>query len=224
MDQHLTPPKQGLYDPWFEHDACGVGFVADLKGRKSRGLIDQALQILVNLEHRGACGCETNTGDGAGILIQLPHRFIEEAAGRAGFKLPAPGAFGVGQVFLPTDPGERKKCVELFEQAVRDEGQTVLGWRDVPTDNSMIGPTAKRVEPAMKQIFIGQAHGQRPVGAGAHRPPPVGVDAMFQDFTGLWGDGRWPPHPVAGDASAFRQTGKEGMLWSWENGAGAILP
>src|SRR5207237_1375312 len=100
------PSSQGLYDPWFEHDACGVGFVVDLKGRKSHDIVHKAKRILVNLEHRGACGCEKNTGDGAGILLQTPHRFLAQECDRLGFALPEPGAYGVGFVFLPTEPGE----------------------------------------------------------------------------------------------------------------------
>lgn len=161
MTHPMLPGPQGLYDPGYEHDACGVGFVVDLKGRKSHDIVAMALRILDNLEHRGACGCEANTGDGAGILLQMPHAFLEQAAGRAGIRLPEPGAYGVGVFFLPTDPDERRRCEEIVEQIVREEGQTFLGWRDVPTDNSMIGPTARSTEPVMRQAFIGkEAHGQ----------------------------------------------------------------
>src|SRR6202161_2083050 len=97
------PPKQGLYDPQFEHDACGVGFVVNMKGRKSHSLVEQALQILVNLDHRGACGCEANTGDGAGILMQMPHEFFKRATDKSGFKLPNMGQYGVGMLFMPKD-------------------------------------------------------------------------------------------------------------------------
>src|ERR1044072_5583100 len=102
------PPKQGLYDPQFEKDACGVGFVVNMKGRKSHSLVQQALQILVNLDHRGACGCEANTGDGAGILMQMPHEFFKVATDKSGFKLPNPGQYGVGMLFMPKDPAERE--------------------------------------------------------------------------------------------------------------------
>jgi glutamate synthase (NADPH) large chain len=154
---HLAlPEKQGLYDPWFEHDACGVGFIVDLKGRKSHDLVEKAIQILLNLEHRGACGCEKNTGDGAGILLQTPHRFLEQECDKLGIKLSAPGEYGAGLVFLPTDPAERGQCEALFEQIVRDEGQAFLGWRTVPTNNAPLGATARRVEPVMRQIFIGR--------------------------------------------------------------------
>jgi len=151
----MTPAKQGLYDPQYEHDACGVGFVVDLKGRKSHDLVQQALQILVNLEHRGACGCEKNTGDGAGILLQIPHAFLVEECAKLGISLPAPGAYGVGMVFTPTDAHDRETCERLFEEIVRDEGQTVLGWRTVPADNREIGPTARASQPAFRQVFIG---------------------------------------------------------------------
>src|SRR5262245_49369698 len=159
------PPQQGLYDPRYEHDACGVGFVVDLKGRPSHALLAQAIQILVNLEHRGACGCEKNTGDGAGILLQTPHRFLAREGDRLGIKLPAPGTYGVGMVFLPTDAPDRAACEALFEQVVRAEGQTVLGWRTVPTDDSMLGATARSREPVFRQIFIGRnPHGLQPAG------------------------------------------------------------
>ncbi|MCS7045210.1 MAG: hypothetical protein NZO58_02520, partial [Gemmataceae bacterium] len=103
------PGPQGLYDPWYEHDACGVGFVVDLKNRKSHALIDKALQILDNLEHRGACGCEPNTGDGAGILVQLPHKFFVKKAAECGVSLPPPGEYGVGVFFLPQDDQDRAR-------------------------------------------------------------------------------------------------------------------
>ncbi|HYE73494.1 MAG TPA: glutamate synthase central domain-containing protein, partial [Blastocatellia bacterium] len=154
MSQFGLPPKQGLYDPAHEHDACGMGFVVDLKGRKSNEIIQQALQILEHLEHRGACGCEKNTGDGAGILIQTPHSFLKRECEKIGIDLPSPGLYGVGNVFLSKDEATRRRCEKIFEDTVREEGQEVLGWRDVPTDNSMIGPTALNAEPFMRQIFI----------------------------------------------------------------------
>jgi len=154
-----APPAQGLYDPRHEHDACGVGFVVDLKGRKSSSIVKNALEVLLNLQHRGACGCEKNTGDGAGILMQVPHKFLTAACATARIQLPAAGQYGVGVVFLPHDPGSRAACEHLFEKVVRDEGQTFLGWREVPTDNSMIGPTAKRSQPIIKQLFVGRGAG-----------------------------------------------------------------
>ncbi|HXU60165.1 MAG TPA: hypothetical protein VN962_00590, partial [Polyangia bacterium] len=157
MKDHLGPSRQGLYDPAHEHESCGVGFVVDLKGRKSSKIVHDAIQVLLNLQHRGACGCEKNTGDGAGILMQIPHKFLAEAAAAtpARIKLPDAGQYGVGVVFLPGDPGSRAACEHVFEQVVRDEGQTFLGWREVPVDNRMIGPTARRSQPVIKQLFIG---------------------------------------------------------------------
>src|ERR1041385_8305290 len=150
------PPKQGLYDPWFEHESCGVGFVVNIKGRKSRQIIEQGLQILNNLDHRGACGSEANTGDGAGILIQTPHACYHHAAPEAKIKLPAQGKYGVAMVFLPPDPAERARCEKKFEVIVAEEGQKFLGWRTVPTDHSSLGATARASEPFMRQAFIGR--------------------------------------------------------------------
>ncbi len=149
------PERQGLYDPQFEHESCGVGFVVNRKGRKSHEIVQQGLQILVNLEHRGACGFEENTGDGAGILIQMPHKFLAAVAGEDGIELPAPGRYGVAMVFLPPDKQFRKKIEERFEQVVRAEGQKFLGWRTVPTDNSTLGETAKSEEPVVRMAFVG---------------------------------------------------------------------
>ncbi len=150
------PPKQGLYDPQFEHEACGVGFVVNVKGQKSHSIIKQGLQVLVNLDHRGACGCEANTGDGAGILLQMPDKFLRKVTGQVGIELPPYKQYAVGMVFLPPNPVQRKGCERLFEVIVAEEGQEVLGWRTVPTDNSMIGPTARASEPYMRQVFIGR--------------------------------------------------------------------
>jgi len=150
------PPKQGLYDPQFEHDSCGVGFVVNMKGRKSHRLVTDALQILLNLDHRGACGCEANTGDGAGILMQTPHEFLLKATDKAGFKIPAAGQYGVGMLFLPKNPADRETVKAAFGQIVAGEGQTLLGWRDIPTDNSSLGKTAVAAEPHMAQVFIGR--------------------------------------------------------------------
>src|SRR4051794_39153176 len=155
----LSPGPQGLYDPAYEHDACGVGFVVDLKNRKSHDIVHKALEILCNLEHRGACGCEENTGDGAGILLQMPHRFLVKETIKLGFTLPASGEYGVGVVFLPRDNAARERCEKMFEKIVRDEGQKVLGWRTVPTNNAPIGPTARRGEPVIRQIFIRKVSG-----------------------------------------------------------------
>ena len=145
---------EGLYDPSFEHDACGVGFVVDIKGRQSHRIITQALTILRNLLHRGACGCEENTGDGAGILVQMPHAFLAGECAKLGITLPACGNYGAGFVFLPRDPRQSKLCQSTLEAIVQEEGQSVLGWRDVPADDSHLGPTARSAEPAFKQVFI----------------------------------------------------------------------
>ncbi len=145
MDAH------GLYDPRHEHDACGVGFVVDVKGRRSHAIVQQALRVLKNLQHRGACGCEVNTGDGAGILVQTPDAFLRTVAPAT---LPPAGQYGVGLVFLPQVPADRATIETLFADIVAEEGQRLLGWRDVPTDHSPIGPSAVRVEPVFRHIFI----------------------------------------------------------------------
>ncbi|HUD48991.1 MAG TPA: glutamate synthase large subunit [Candidatus Baltobacteraceae bacterium] len=148
------PPKQGLYDPQFEHDSCGVGFVVNIKGKKSHKIIRDALTVLINLNHRGACGCEANTGDGAGILIQIPHGFFKEVSRKDKIKLPPLGDYGVAMVFLPRDPNERRTCETIFENIVVEEGQKFLGWRIVPTNNASLGATARASEPAVQQAFI----------------------------------------------------------------------
>jgi len=143
------PVKQGLYDPRHEHDSCGLGFVVDIQGRKSRRILQQAIEVLANLEHRGACGCETNTGDGAGILLQIPHAFFVREC--PSLNLPAPDDYAIGMVFLPTESKSRRECEELFEQIAREEGQTVLGWRTVPTEPRELGPTAVGSQPIIRQ-------------------------------------------------------------------------
>jgi glutamate synthase (ferredoxin) len=151
------PEKQGLYDPQFEHDSCGVGFIADMNGKKSHTIVSKALQVLINLQHRGAVGCEVNTGDGAGITMQVPDKFLRVEAGKLGITLPEPGSYGVGMVFLPRNPDSRRQCEETFAAAVERTGQKLLGWRDVPTNNSEIGNSAKAVEPVFRQALIGAA-------------------------------------------------------------------
>jgi glutamate synthase (NADPH) large chain len=150
------PPASGLYDPRFEHDSCGVSFVADVKGRRSHALVATALGALCNLEHRGATGAEAETGDGAGIIIQIPDRFLREVAG---FVLPPAGQYAVGLAFLPIDDEEREKVCALVEQTAEDEGLTVLGWRNVPTDPSTLGATARAVMPAFRQLFVSHRSG-----------------------------------------------------------------
>jgi glutamate synthase domain-containing protein 2/glutamate synthase domain-containing protein 1/glutamate synthase domain-containing protein 3 len=153
------PAAQGLYDPAHEHDACGVGFVVDIKGRKSNAIVRRALQVLINLLHRGACGCEANTGDGAGILLQMPDRFLRKVCGGLGIALPGPKDYGAGFVFLPRDSAQRDTVQELIAGIVAEEGQRLLGWRDVPTDDRLLGASAVSVEPVIRQVFIGRGPG-----------------------------------------------------------------
>ena len=150
------PEKQGLYHPSAEHDACGVGFVANLKGEASHGIVRQALDILVNLDHRGGCGCEPNTGDGAGILLQMPDLFLRGVCAQLGFELPPRGAYGVGMVFTSPEPDQREGARAAMEAIVADEGLSVLGWRDIPTDNASLGSLARDAEPFMRQLFVGR--------------------------------------------------------------------
>jgi len=157
MNQPGWPQKQGLYDPRFEHDACGVGFVVNIKGEKSHEIIDQALTVLQNLDHRGACGCEENTGDGAGILMQIPHAFLKDACAGLGFQLPDPGDYGVGMIFSIDQRKQRQQFEKILEKIIAEEGQKCLGWRKVPTDNMYLGETAKASEPFVRQVFIGRA-------------------------------------------------------------------
>ncbi|HEX6729820.1 MAG TPA: glutamate synthase large subunit [Pyrinomonadaceae bacterium] len=152
---HLDlPEKQGLYDPRYEHDACGMGFVVDISGRKSHAIIEQAMQVLLNLEHRGASGSEKNTGDGAGILLQLPHRFLARECEKQRVNLPQTGQYAAGMVFLPTAEESRRQCKRQFAKIIREEGQSLLGWRRVPTDNSTLGASAKASQPVIEQVFI----------------------------------------------------------------------
>jgi glutamate synthase (NADPH) large chain len=153
------PPAQGLYDPSHERDACGVGFVANIKGVRSHKIVKQALEILQNLVHRGACGCEPNTGDGAGIIIQIPDRFFRRVCGELGMVLPPRGEYGAGLVFLPHEPREREQLRGLIERIVLEEGQNLLGWRAVPTDDSQLGASAQAGEPYFQQVFIGKGEG-----------------------------------------------------------------
>ena len=153
------PSPQGLYHPAWEHDACGVGFICNLHAEKSHDIVHRALRILVNLTHRGATGSDARTGDGAGILLQLPHAFLVESAGAAGIRLPGEQEYGAGLVFLPRDPGQREKCTALFENVVKREGQVFLGWRDVPVRNEVLGEVARRAEPVIRQAFVGRGKG-----------------------------------------------------------------
>ncbi len=145
-----------LYHPAHEHDACGVGFVAHIKGRKSHAIVEQGLGVLKNLSHRGAVGWDPKLSDGAGILIQIPDRFYREEMAKLGVKLPPAGQYGVGMVFLPRDPASRIACEYEIERAIKDEGQVLLGWRDVPVDNADLAEPAKKIEPVIRQVFIGR--------------------------------------------------------------------
>ena len=152
--RHRAPARQGLYDPANEHDACGLGFIAHIKGQKRHAIVTQALSILKNLSHRGATGADPLQGDGAGILIQLPDRFLRRVCGSQGLTLPAIGQYGVGMVFLPKEPASRMACVQEIERAIASEGQILLGWRDVPTNNGGLSLRTKEVEPVIRQVFI----------------------------------------------------------------------
>ena len=151
-----TPLAQGLYDPALDKDSCGVGFIADIKGRKSHQLIEDGLRILCNLEHRGAVGADPRMGDGAGILVQIPHKFFAKKTTELGIKLPKPGEYAVGYLFMPMDPNWRQIMRDIYAEVIAREGLTLLGWRDVPTDNSTLGESVKPTEPKHMQVFIGR--------------------------------------------------------------------
>ena len=158
--QYGLPEKHGLYDPANEKDACGVGFVAQIKGVASHQIVKDANRILCNMDHRGARGSETNTGDGAGMLTAVPHKLLRRAAKEElGIELPEPGKYGVGNIFLPTDDEERAYCKAAFLKAIETQGQHFLGWRTVPTDpdGANLGPTAVESMPRIEQLFIGAA-------------------------------------------------------------------
>ena len=147
----------GLYDPTHEHDACGVGFVAHIKGQKAHSIVAQGLKILENLDHRGAVGADPLMGDGAGILIQIPDEFFRVKMAELGITLPPPGEYGVGMVFLPKEHASRLACEQELERAIKAEGQVLLGWRDVPVDKDMpMSPTVRKTEPVIRQVFIGR--------------------------------------------------------------------
>src|SRR5688500_3155474 len=143
----------GLYDPTHEKDACGVGFVAHIKGQKAHGIVEQGLKILENLDHRGAVGADKLMGDGAGILIQIPDEYFRAEMAGQGVELPPPGEYGVGMIFLPKEHASRLACVQELERAVKAEGQVLLGWRDVPVDREMpMSPAVRTKEPVIRQI------------------------------------------------------------------------
>src|SRR5438552_4043769 len=157
--QEVDPALQaerGVYDPALDKDSCGVGFIADIKGRKSHKIVEDALSILCNLEHRGAVGADPRAGDGAGILVQIPHKFFAKKADKLGFTLPKHGECAVGQLFLPRDPDWRRLIRDIYAEMIKREGMTLIGWRDVPTDNSTLGVSVKPTEPVHQQVFIGR--------------------------------------------------------------------
>ena len=150
------PPAEGLYDPGLEKDSCGVGFIANIKGKKSHQIVSDALSILCNLEHRGAVGADPRAGDGAGILVQIPHAFFVRKAAEIGFQLPDPGEYAVGALFMPHETAWRNVIKSIIADQIRDEQLMLLGWRDVPSDNSSLGETVKPTEPSHMQVFIGR--------------------------------------------------------------------
>ena len=148
------PPAQGLYDPAHEHDACGLGFVANIKGEPSHDIILKGLQILQSLAHRGACGCDSETGDGAGILIQIPHEFFVKEAAALNINLPGRGEYAIAMCFLPVEHQQRLACEGLLERICREEGLTGLGWRDTPVYVDAIGRVARATQPYIEQFFV----------------------------------------------------------------------
>ena len=159
MTKHGLPARQGLYDPRNEHDACGIGFVANIKGRASHKIIEQGVEVLVNLTHRGACGCDPETGDGAGLLLQIPHGFFLKQAASHGFSLPGPGEYGVGMIFVAPDHAKSRRAQQMVEEVLQAEGLRLLAWRRVPTNANAIGWLARESEPHIYQVFIAQADG-----------------------------------------------------------------
>ncbi len=148
------PPAQGLYDPRFEKDACGVGFICHIKGQPSHQIVRDALKMLENMDHRGGCGCEENSGDGAGILVRTPDAFFRRECKKLNITLPTAGQYGVGMMFLPQDAVQRHLCERIVERVARENGMKVLGWRDVPVNSEFVGPTPKAVEPRVRQLFV----------------------------------------------------------------------
>ncbi|HYQ91569.1 MAG TPA: glutamate synthase central domain-containing protein, partial [Candidatus Competibacteraceae bacterium] len=167
MSADRFPPRAGLYDPRAEHDACGIGFVVDIKNRPSHGILQQGLEILNNLNHRGAVGADPLAGDGAGVLLQLPEALLRAECDRLGIPLPPLGDYAVGMVFLPRDRNTLARCEEAFARVAEAEGQTLLGWREVPTDNSCLGESVKPTEPVVRQVFIAR---------GANCPDPAAFE------------------------------------------------
>src|ERR1035441_545682 len=159
-DHRLSIPKQqGLYHPRNEHDACGMGLVASIRGEKSHDIIRKGLEVLINLTHRGAAGCDPETGDGAGILIQIPHMFFARECGELGMQLPEAGASGVAICFLPVEKHSRLQCEGVFERIAQEEGLKVFGWRDTPVNGDAIGREARASQPYIEQLFVGRPDG-----------------------------------------------------------------
>ncbi|MEL0104649.1 MAG: glutamate synthase subunit alpha, partial [Methylophilaceae bacterium] len=156
MTFERKPSKQGLYDPKNEHDSCGVGFVANIHGKKSHQIVKQGLEILTNLTHRGATGYDPKLGDGAGLLMQMPHAFMQGEAKKLNIDLPDEGHYAVGMLFLPQATKARKACEAIITKIIQEEAQIELGWRDVPVDNADIAQAAKDVEPVIRQVIIGR--------------------------------------------------------------------
>jgi glutamate synthase domain-containing protein 1 len=152
--QYPVPKPQGLYDPQWEHDACGIGAIVNISGQRDHAVVQYGKQVLLNLMHRGAAGADECTGDGAGMLLQIPHEFLAAEAERLGFSLPLPRQYGVGMVFLPPDEGLRGRCEGLLGEMIEAEGLKVLGWRSVPSDNACLGAIARAAEPVIRQVFI----------------------------------------------------------------------
>src|SRR5437762_3038977 len=191
--------KQGLYDPAFEHDACGIGFIAHVHGVRSRDVVEKSLQLLQNLSHRSAVAADACTGDGAGIMLQVPHIFLRRACGFAGISLTDAGSYGVGMVFLPSRARDRMMCEQSIEKTITEEGYSVLGWRDVPIDDDVLSPATRRTRPAIRQIFVARMFVDRKVDAGnsfevalyiirrkieaALRTIPEGKDCYFASFS-----------------------------------------
>ena len=155
-EHNWRPPAEGLYDLSMEKDSCGVGFIANIKGKKSHQIVSDAISILCNLEHRGAVGADPRAGDGAGILVQIPHAFFTRKAAEIGFKLPEPGHYAIGALFMPKETAWRKVIQSIIAEQIKEEGLMLLGWRDVPSDNSSLGETVKPTEPYHMQVFIGR--------------------------------------------------------------------
>src|SRR5271165_5269165 len=158
-DRRRIPESQGLYHPRNEHDACGMGLVASIRGEKSHDIIRKGLEVLINLTHRGAAGCDPETGDGAGILIQIPHVFFARECGELGMQLPGPGEYGVAMCFLPVDKHSRLQCEGVFERIAQAEGLTLLGWRDTPVNGDAIGREARASQPYIEQLFVAKPKG-----------------------------------------------------------------